>query len=267
MSVDLSLVIPAFNEAARLEAYLAEVRVHLDAVYFGRYEVLVVNDGSSDGTAGLVRAAADRWPKLRLLEHAVNQGKGAAVRTGVLATTGRVVLFADADGATPITEEQKLSAALGRGAAIAVGSRLLPGASVLRERNRLRSVGGRVFAWAARRAVRVAVRDTQCGFKMLVGSVARYLFARTRETGYLFDLELLALAAKCGCAVAEVPVNWTERAGSKVRMVRDTSRMFAGLLRLRARMASTAVVSATALARASGDEGSEDDRRRLGRAA
>jgi dolichyl-phosphate beta-glucosyltransferase len=242
----LSVVIPAYNEAARLGPYLDEVRGYLDTAYPGEYEVLVVDDGSTDDTAGLVRRAAAGWPRLRLISHEVNKGKGAAVRTGVLASTGRRVLFADADGATPIAEEWRLAAALAGGAALAAGSRYVPGPGVSRDRNLRRAVAGAVFAQAARRLVGVAVRDTQCGFKMFDAAAGRALFAAGAETGYLFDVELLALAERYGYAVAEVAINWSERPGSKVRFVRDSLRMFAGLWRLRARLRTLPAIPATA---------------------
>ncbi|MDB5309506.1 MAG: glycosyl transferase [Gemmataceae bacterium] len=232
----LSVVIPAFNEAGRLGAYLAEVRAYLDAAYPGDYEVLVVDDGSADDTAGLVRRAAAGWPRLRLVRHAANRGKGAAVRTGVLAAAGRRVLFADADGATPIAEERRLTAAVAAGAAVAVGSRYAPGPGVTRERNLRRAVAGAVFRWAARRLIGAGVRDTQCGFKMFEAAAGRALFATGVETGYLFDLEALVLAKRFGYPVAEVAVNWAEQPGSKVRVFRDGWRMLGGLWRLRDRV-------------------------------
>jgi dolichyl-phosphate beta-glucosyltransferase len=123
MACHLTVVIPAYNEAERIGPYLAEVRAHLDATYPTGYEVLVVDDGSRDDTAPLVSRLAAGWPELQLLRHTTNKGKGAAVRTGVMESSGRRVLFADADGATPIAEERKLASALARGAAVAAGSR------------------------------------------------------------------------------------------------------------------------------------------------
>ncbi|HJZ53702.1 MAG TPA: dolichyl-phosphate beta-glucosyltransferase, partial [Gemmataceae bacterium] len=236
MNPTLSLVIPAFNEEKRLGPYLAEIRDHLDAAYPSSYEVLVVDDGSRDGTAGLVQRAAGVWSELRLLRHPANRGKGATVRTGVLASKGTRVLYADADGATPIGEEWKLSAAIDRGAVIAAGSRRVPGPGVKRDRNWRRALAGGLFAWAARTAVGVRVRDTQCGFKMLDGPAGRELFRIGRETGYLFDVELLALAGRFGYPIAEVPINWSERPGSKVRLVRDSLRMLRNLWYLRGRL-------------------------------
>lgn len=236
MTPTLSLVVPAYNEADRLGPYLTEIRAYLDVECRGSYEVLVVDDGSSDDTAGLVSRVGSRWQQLRLMRHTVNRGKGAAVRTGVLATTGRRVLFADADGATPIVEESRLAAAIHAGAMVACGSRVVPGEGVTRDRNFRRAIMGGFFSWLARRLIGVTVRDTQCGFKMFVGDVGRALFAAGQELGYLFDLEVLALAARSGYPVVEVPVSWSERAGSKVRLFRDSYRMFRGLWRLRGRL-------------------------------
>jgi dolichyl-phosphate beta-glucosyltransferase len=239
MTPTLSVVIPAFNEQARIGPYLAEIRGHLAAAYPGTYEVLVVDDGSRDDTAGLVNRAAGGWRELRLLRHPANRGKGTAVRTGVLESTGQKVLFADADGATPIAEEWKLSAALDRGAVVAAGSRRIDGPGVIRERNWRRSLAGGLFAWAARSAVGVTVKDTQCGFKMVDGPIGRELFRIGRETGYLFDVELLALAARSGYPVVEVAISWSERPGSKVRLVRDSLRMLRDLWQLRGRLRAT----------------------------
>lgn len=250
MACHLTVVIPAYNEAERIGPYLAEVRAHLDATYPTGYEVLVVDDGSRDDTAPLVSRLAAGWPELQLLRHVTNKGKGAAVRTGVLESSGRRVLFADADGATPIAEERKLAVALGRGAAVAAGSRYVPGPGVTRDRNLRRALMGGLFAWAARTLTGVTVRDTQCGFKMFDGTAGRELFAAGWETGYLFDVEVLALAERFGYLVAEVPINWSERPGSKVRLVRDSVRMLRDLWRLRGRLRrgaiNTPAIAATA---------------------
>lgn len=236
MTPNLSVVIPAFNEQDRLGPFLAEVRGYLDVKRSGSYEVIVVEDGSRDDTAGLVARTQESWPELRILRHPENQGKGAAVRTGVFASKGRRVLYADADGATPIAEEWRLSRALDHGAVIAAGSRYLPGPGVTRERNWRRAIAGALFARAARAVLSVRIMDTQCGFKMMDGAIGRELFALGHETGYLFDVELLALASRLDFSIAEVAVNWSERPGSKVRLVRDSLKMLRDLWRLRARL-------------------------------
>lgn len=238
MPPNLSLVIPAYNEAVRLPRFLADVRPYLDSNYPHAYEVLVVDDGSRDGTGWVVGEMAENWGELRVLRHPVNRGKGAAVRTGVLAANGRAILFADADGATPIGEEWRLAGALRRGADVAIGSRLISGPGVHRERTRKRAYAGRIFAWAARRSLGLSVRDTQCGFKLFERSAARDLFSRTSEEGYLFDLELLAVANRLGLRVEEVAVSWADVPGSKVSLARDGWKMARGLWKLRARISA-----------------------------
>jgi len=232
----LSLVLPAYNEAQRLPPYLAAVRTYLDQRWPGQYEVIVVDDGSQDQLpAFLARTAAD-WPALSTIRHAQNQGKGAAVRTGVLASRGQWVLFADADGATPIDQERRLCEALQAGADVVVGSRLADGDGIERSRHWLRGISGRLFAALARRLLRLNVRDTQCGFKLFRAEPARRLFAEVRETGYLFDLELLALAQRHGLRIVEVPVAWQEIPGGHLRLLRALPRIFVGLWRLRRRL-------------------------------
>ena len=240
--ISLSVVIPAYNEAARIGPYLAAIREYLDAEYPRNYEVLVVDDGSADGTVALVKRVGLDWPQLHTIGLGTNRGKGAAVRTGVLAAKGRRILFADADGATPIEEERRLSIAIAHGAKVAAGSRYVPGPGVHRERNRKREAASAVFRTAARVLVGVGVKDTQCGFKMFEAQLGRMLFEQSRETGYLFDIEVLSLAKRLGLQVAEVAVNWSEQPGSKVRFVRDSLRMFAGLWRLRRRLRTVAPV-------------------------
>lgn len=219
-----SIVIPAFNEARRLPRYLAEVVAYFE----GRdepYEILVADDGSTDGTADAVTATAHAHPAVRVLRDQRNEGKGAAVRRGMLAARGDRRLFADADGATPIVELKRLEAALAAGADIAIGSRarLDPSVSVTARPHRV--LAGRVFSWAVRRMGLPEVLDTQCGFKAFTASVAADLFGRLRTRGFAFDVELLLLARAAGYRVAEVPVNWTDQPGSKVGVVAHGPRM------------------------------------------
>ncbi len=232
----LSLVVPAYNEAARLPPYLAAIRAHLDASYGPRYEVIVVDDGSRDALAEVVGRWAADWPQLVLLRHPANRGKGAAVRTGVLAARGELVLFADADGATPIEEQTRLTAAIGAGADLAVGSRLLSADGARRRRSPVRGAIGAAFACLARRLLGLTVRDPQCGFKMFRAAAARRLFAAGRESHYLFDLELLALAGRLGYRIAEVPISWREVPGGHLHPLVELPGIVAGLWRLRCRL-------------------------------
>jgi dolichyl-phosphate beta-glucosyltransferase len=234
--VDLSVVIPAYNESHRLPPYLALVRRYLEAGYPDRYEVIVVDDGSQDGLANVLAQAGADWPQLRSIAHPENQGKGAAVRTGVLASQGRLVLFADADGATPIEEERRLAEAIARGADVAVGSRLLAAPGVHRSRAWARGLAGRLFAAVARRLLGLSIRDTQCGFKMFRAEPARRLFSLAREPRYLFDLEILALAVRLGYRIEEVPVNWREVPGGHLHLARELPKVAGDLWRIRRRL-------------------------------
>lgn len=236
MNPALSVILPAYNESQRLPPFLAAVREHLDTHYENRYEVLVVDDGSDDDLDGVLAMAAERWPALELIRHPKNRGKGAAVRTGMLAARGDLVLFADADGATPIEEEVKLTEAIHQGADLAIGSRLLAAAEATRRRSWSRGLAGPWFAALARWWLGVGVRDPQCGFKMFRREAARELFQRSKESRYLFDLELLVLARQLDYRVVEVPVNWTEIPGGHLNLVRELIKMPLALWRLRRRL-------------------------------
>jgi dolichyl-phosphate beta-glucosyltransferase len=231
--IDLSLVIPAFNEADRLPPYLRAIRDYLPGAALNGFEVIVVDDGSTDDTAGVVARSFADWPDLRVLRRSPNRGKGAAVRYGVLAAGGEFILVTDADGATPIEEESKLRVAIGRGADLAVGSRMLKSPGVDRNRRWHRELSGRAFAWIAGTLLSLTVRDPQCGFKMLRRNVAVRLARRCRERGYLLDAELLALAQSLGYRISEVAVSWREVPGSKLRLARDAWAMLRGLRRIR----------------------------------
>lgn len=215
--------------------YLEAVRSYLDDCFRQPYEVLVVDDGSRDETAAIVERLAGEWPQLRVLRHARNQGKGAAVRSGVLAAQGELLLFADADGATPIEEHARLAAAIAQGADVAIGSRLAPDPAIHRTRHWYRGLAGKIFALAARRLLRITALDTQCGFKMFRAAAGRRLFEDLKETGYLFDLELLVLARRFELRVAEVPIHWQEVSGGHLHPLGELPRIIAGLRRLRRR--------------------------------
>lgn len=220
----LSVVIPAYNEESRLPTTLETLRGYLS----GReHEVVVVDDGSSDRTAEV----AERFG-CRVVRHPRNLGKGAAVKSGVLASRGNPVLVTDADLAAPITELPKLEKALKSGADIAIGSREDPGAEVKRASFK-RKLAGKVFNLLVRLLTGLPYRDTQCGFKLFQGEAARALFSLAGCSGYCFDVEVLLLARELGFKVEEVGMEWHDRPGSKVRLLRDGWKMFRELLELR----------------------------------
>lgn len=218
-----SVVIPAYNEARRLPPHLDRIVSHFDG-QGESYEVLVVDDGSTDATAAAVDAVARRSPAVRVLRGSRNEGKGAAVRRGMLAARGERRLFTDADGATPIVELKRLEPHLA-GADIVIGSRALDDPSVMIAARRHRVAAGRIFHWAVSRLGICGIRDTQCGFKLFSRPAAEDLFPLVRTRGYAFDVELLLLAARRGWRIAEVAVNWSDQPGSKVEMWRDGARM------------------------------------------
>jgi dolichyl-phosphate beta-glucosyltransferase len=220
----LSVIIPAFNEAARLPAFLDSV-VAWCREHQPDSEIIVVDDGSSDETAKL---AAQRG--VRVVSHVQNAGKGAAVRTGMLAARGRVRLFADADGATTMDE---LPTLMNAGGDIAVASR--EGREKRVEASALRRFLGRWFNRAVRMGAVKGIRDTQCGFKLFATPRAQALFEIAQEDGFAFDVELLLLAQRRGLKITEVFVNWTEIPGSKVRLFRDGWRMLKAVRRIKKR--------------------------------
>jgi dolichyl-phosphate beta-glucosyltransferase len=231
-----SVVVPAFNEARRLPRYLEEIVGYFEA-RAEPYEVIVVDDGSSDDTVIAVEALGRRHPAIRVLRLPSNEGKGAAVRRGMLAAEGVYRLFADADGATPISELPRLEAALMRGADIAIGSRAVsePGVEVVARRHRV--AAGRVFSWMVSRIGVHGVADSQCGFKAFTATAADHLFGRLVTRGFGFDVELLLRAQAERYRVEEIPVNWCDQADSKVGVLRDGPRMLAEILKARVDMA------------------------------
>jgi dolichyl-phosphate beta-glucosyltransferase len=232
LTPEITIVIPAYNEEARLERTVRDGVAYFRAT--GRpFEVIVVDDGSRDETSGLARTLGDELPEVRLIRLAANHGKGYAVRTGVVNARGQLVLFADADGATPWAEFGRLEAALAAGADIAVGSRALHAAGVRVKAKVYRRVIGRVFHSLVELLTVRNVKDTQCGFKLFRAPVAHDLFSRMRMNGFSFDVELLVMAGRRGNQVAEVPVNWEHMPGSKVNLTVDSLRMAVDLFRIR----------------------------------
>jgi dolichyl-phosphate beta-glucosyltransferase len=234
MDISYSIVIPAYNEGARLGATLEKVLGFVRAQgWNAEVEVIVVNDGSRDDTAGLVREFAEREPMLRLVENPGNRGKGYAVRNGMLNARGEVVVFSDADLSSPIEEMPKLLAALAGGADIAIGSRWLRTELQTRRQSRHRQIFGRVFNLLLRITLGLRFKDTQCGFKAFTRRAVQTILPLQRIERWGFDPEILFLARKFGFRVEEVPVVWGHSGDTRIHPVVDGARMFWEMLRIR----------------------------------
>ena len=229
----ISVVVPAYNEEKRIRPSLMEACSFLDNTPLD-YEMIVVDDGSSDRTSEVVRDLSSDTPNLKLLRYGKNRGKGYALRTGVLATKGDPVLVMDADLSTPMEELWKLMPYLTEGRAhVAIGSRALALSDIIRKQPWWRRWMGKIFNHLVRVLAIDGINDTQCGFKMFTGDVARELFGQATIDRFAYDVEILALAARKGYGIAEVPIRWINSPESKVNPVKDSLRMLADILRIR----------------------------------
>jgi dolichyl-phosphate beta-glucosyltransferase len=233
-AVDLSVVIPAFDEAIRLPPTLARMREYLDAGP-DSYEVLVVDDGSRDDTVAVAEALAAEWPQLRVLRLPENRGKGAAVREGMLNAGGALRAFSDADLSTPIEELPRLRERLGGACQVAIASRDAPGSDIQIHQPAWREFMGRTYNRILRLLVLPGIRDTQCGFKLFTAEAAEALFTPLETFRFGFDAEVLVRAHRRGWKIAEVPVKWRHVEESRVGGIGDALRMLYDLVRLRFR--------------------------------
>ena len=227
-----SIVIPAYNEGARLAPTLEKVLSYVHQQGWDA-EVIVVNDGSSDNTAEIVRSFAQKQPMLRLVENPGNRGKGYAVRNGILNARGEIVLFSDADLSSPIEEMPKLLEALKAGADIAIGSRWLRAELQTSRQSLHRQIFGRIFNGLNRIILGLRFKDTQCGFKAFTRRAAQTILPLQRIERWGFDPEILFLARKFGFRVAEVPVRWGHVGGTRINPLIDGARMFQEMLHIR----------------------------------
>lgn len=223
----MSIVVPALNEAYRLPAVIDSLKQHVDPL---TTQIVIVDDGSTDDTSRLARRITEWAPHLLILRHETNRGKGAAVRTGVLASHGDIIGFVDADNATDLSALDAMAAAVTGGVGAVFGSRHVPGASVTGA-PAIRGLMGLVFNHVVRVAAGTSIRDTQCGAKLFRGPAARVAFGSAILDGFAFDVEVLRLLLVMGFEVVEHPVRWHYVHGTKIKamtpvtMLRDIARI------------------------------------------
>jgi dolichyl-phosphate beta-glucosyltransferase len=229
---DISLILPAYNEAKTISTTLAEA-----AEYFMNrgltYEIIVAADGD-DGTREIAREFSERNGCVRVIGEQARRGKGKGIREGVRIATGSIIGFADADNKVPISEFDKIYDFLLRGYEVVIGSRALERSQIERRQPRYRRIGSQGFGFLLRAVVGMpGVRDTQCGFKFFPMEIARDLFSRQRIDGYMFDVEVLVLAQRLGYQIVEVPIRWRDDADSRLQLLSGNLRNVADIFRIR----------------------------------
>jgi len=230
--IDLSIIIPAFNEKNRLPKTILET-IKWCRTNCPRYEILVVDDGSTDETFEIISLFAEYDEHLRAIANP-HLGKGAAVRSGMLNASGKHVLFMDADGATPLDEIPKLRAKLDEGFPVAIGSRIMQNMGETQVVTSFhRKLIGRIFAAIVNIFGVRGIGDTQCGFKMFRGGIVRDIFFHQKVNGFAFDVEILYLARRLSFEIAEVPINWNNKEGSKVNLVLDSMKMLRDVFKIK----------------------------------
>ncbi len=222
---DFSIVIPCRNERSRLPATLVSLRNFFDAFSLVGEAIVVVEKGD-DGTEVLAAEAAEADPRIRVVANPVARGKGYAVKTGMQAAQGGVQFFMDVDLSVPLDFVPRFLAETSRGAEVVIGSRRHPQSVIVRSQPLRRVLAGRAFNWCLRLCRATPFKDTQCGFKAFTQTAAQAVFSHLSVDGFGFDVEALALAGRYGFRIVELPVEWTDGAGSKVQPLSDGLRAF-----------------------------------------
>jgi len=228
----LSVVIPAYNEEQRIGESLTKTDDYLKKQGYD-FELIVVDDGSNDKTVDLLKTYSRKITNLVILENEINQGKGYSVRNGILASKGDIVLFTDADFSTPIEEVDKLLHWLENGYQIAIGSRAMPESQIKIYQAWYRQLMGKSFNKIIQLVLNLDYYDTQCGFKCFRRDAALEVFKALKSCRFSFDVEVLYIAKHLGLKVKEVPICWFNSTGSKVRLIRDSLKMFSDVLQIK----------------------------------
>jgi dolichyl-phosphate beta-glucosyltransferase len=232
---ELSIVIPAYNEEKRLPRTLAQLQDYFAREHWPAegVEILIVDDGSTDGTAKVAEEWTRQMPSLRFVSNGKNRGKGYSVRHGMLEARGRVALFTDADLSSPIAESAKLLAAIAAGSDVVIGSRALDRSLIEIHQSPYRELAGIIFNGFVRLFTGLRFHDTQCGFKAFVREPSRVIFEQQHIEGFGFDPEILFLAKRHGLHATEVAVRWAHDPATKVHVIRDSLLMFGDLVYIR----------------------------------
>lgn len=230
--IDLSVIIPAFNEENRIKKSLDAIDTYLSSDNL-RYEIIVVDDGSTDNTSSIVKDFCKAHHKVSYTTYGQNMGKGYAVREGVKSSKGGIILFTDADLSTPINEMEKLIETIKYGFDIAIGSRALSDSKIIVSQPFYRKTMGKIFNILVRLLIFKGIKDTQCGFKCFTSKVANEVFSRCKIDGFSFDVEILLIAKKHGFKITDIPVQWVNSPESRVHPVKHSLAMIKELLQIR----------------------------------
>lgn len=216
--MEISVIIPAYNEAKRITPTIHSVIDYLEKTTNDSYEVIVVLDGSKDNTLAVVTNLAKKYQKIKIIDNKVNRGKGAVVKQGILESKGDYVLFMDADNSTHIDELDRILPVIKNGVDMVIGSRDMHDSKVEIRQARYKEILGDLGNWWIQTLLVGGIEDTQCGFKVCSGNIARNIFAKINMKGWSFDIELLALARYLGYSIKEMPVVWYNDDSSHVRL-------------------------------------------------
>jgi dolichyl-phosphate beta-glucosyltransferase len=234
----LSLVVPVYNEEKRFAAPPEKAFEYLSA-NFSRWEIIYVDDGSKDQTYACLLEAQKTHPGLQIARNTTNSGKGSAIRKGMQAAAGEVILFSDADFSTPIEDSEKLLGVLLEGYDLAIASRDLPSSNVEVHQSEIREFMGKTFNLIIRSLLPLDFQDTQCGFKMFRKRAAEIILPRMQLDGFAFDVEMLVIAQANSLKIAEVPVTWRNVLESRVHPIRNSLEMLRDVLSIRYRLATS----------------------------
>jgi dolichyl-phosphate beta-glucosyltransferase len=216
--MEISVIIPAYNEAKRITPTIKSVVEYLDILVQDSYEIIIVLDGSKDNTLEVVSKLSKKYNKIKIIDNKINRGKGAVVRQGILESKGDYVLFMDADNSTRIDELDKILSVMKQGTDIVVGSRDMQESKIEVRQARYKEIFGDFGNYWIQILLLGGIKDTQCGFKVFSGKVARHIFSKLNMKGWSFDIELLALARYLGYSIKEMPVIWYNDYSSHVKL-------------------------------------------------